>query len=102
MRRAKWSRSNYFDPWSASKLASERKIFRDLQSLEKATSSFWAAYQATIQAVEKIPLERALGRVLAEDIFSGIDVPGFDRAAMDGFAVTAASTFGADEQNPVS
>jgi len=87
--------------WSASELKSERKIFRDLQSLEKASSSFWAAYQERIQAVEKIALERALGRVLAEDVFSGIDVPGFDRAAMDGFAVTAASTFGADEQHPV-
>jgi len=69
--------------------------------LEKASSSFWAAYQERIQAVEKIALERALGRVLAEDVFSGIDVPGFDRAAMDGFAVTAANTFGADEQHPV-
>ena len=69
--------------------------------MEKASSSFWAAYQERIQAVEKIALERALGRVLAEDVFSGIDVPGFDRAAMDGFAVTAANTFGADEQHPV-
>src|SRR5208282_18827 len=101
MRRAKWSKSNYFDPWSASNLSSERKIFRDLQSLEKASSSFWAAYHERIQAVEKIALERALGRVLAEDVFSGVDVPGFDRAAMDGFAVTAADTFGADEQRPV-
>ena len=82
-------------------MPSERKIFRDFQSLEKASSSFWAAYQERIQAVEKIALENALGRVLAEDVFSGIDVPGFDRAAMDGFAVTAANTFGADEQHPV-
>ena len=92
---------NYLDPWSANKLSSERKVFRDLQSLEKASSRFWAAYQERIQGAEKVDLERALGRVLAEDIFSGIDVPGFDRAAMDGFAVTAASTFGADEQHPV-
>ncbi len=69
--------------------------------MEKASSSFWAAYHERIQAVEKIALESALGRVLAEDVFSGIDVPGFDRAAMDGFAVTAANTFGADEQHPV-
>ncbi len=69
--------------------------------MEKASSSFWATYHERIQAVEKIALERALGRVLAEDVFSGVDVPGFDRAAMDGFAVTAADTFGADEQRPV-
>jgi putative molybdopterin biosynthesis protein len=101
MKRVKPSKSNYLDPWSVSKLASERKVFRDLQSLEDANSKFWAAYHERIQAVEKIALEHSLGRVLAEDIFSGIDVPGFDRAAMDGFAVTAANTFGADEQHPV-
>ncbi len=84
-----------------SKLTSERKIFRDLQSLENATTIFWSIYQAKIQPVEKIGLEHALGRVLAEDVFSGIDVPGFDRAAMDGFAVTAENTFSADEQQPV-
>ncbi len=84
-----------------SKLASERKIFRDLQSLENATSIFWSAYQAKTQAVESIGLEHALGRVLAQDVFSGIDVPGFDLAAMDGFAVTAENTFSADEQQPV-
>jgi putative molybdopterin biosynthesis protein len=82
-------------------VASERKVFRDLKSLEKATSSFWDAYQAKLQVVEKIGVEQALVRVLAEDVFSPIDVPGFDRAAMDGFAVTAENTFNEDEQQPV-
>jgi putative molybdopterin biosynthesis protein len=53
-------------------------------------------------AVEKVDIEYALGRVLAGDIFSEVDVPAFDRAAMDGFALTAEDTFGADEQHPVS
>ena len=43
----------------------------------------------------------ALGRVLAEDVRAGVDVPGFDRANMDGFAVRAADTFGAAEEEPV-
>jgi molybdopterin molybdotransferase len=38
---------------------------------------------------EAIPLAETLGRVLAEDVRSGIDVPGFDNSAMDGFAVVA-------------
>jgi molybdopterin molybdotransferase len=38
---------------------------------------------------ESIPLGETLGRVLAEDVRSGIDVPGFDNSAMDGFAVVA-------------
>ena len=42
----------------------------------------------------------ARGRVLAERIDAEIDVPGFDRAAMDGYAVQATDTAGAGEVNP--
>ncbi len=50
--------------------------------------------------VETVPLEAALGRVLAEDVASPVDVPGFDRSNMDGWAVRAADTFGATEHTP--
>ena len=50
---------------------------------------------------ESVPLDAALGRVLAEDVRSDVDVPGFDRSNMDGFAVRAADTFGASEEEPV-
>ncbi|HYP48059.1 MAG TPA: hypothetical protein VEQ61_05430, partial [Thermoleophilaceae bacterium] len=40
-------------------------------------------------AGEELPLERLLGRVLAEDVRSAIDVPPFDNSAMDGFALVA-------------
>jgi putative molybdopterin biosynthesis protein len=50
---------------------------------------------------EIAPLEHALGRVLAEDVRADVDVPGFDRSNMDGFAVQAADTFGASEEEPV-
>jgi putative molybdopterin biosynthesis protein len=79
----------------------ERKIFRELQSLENAAATFWAAYKPSEISVEKLSIKDVLGRVLAVDVFSEIDVPGFDRAAMDGFAVTAESTFGVNDQNPV-
>lgn len=45
--------------------------------------------------VETIPLADAAGRVLASPIVSQVDVPGFDRATMDGYAVVADSTDGA-------
>lgn len=51
---------------------------------------------------ELVPFDRALGRVLAEDIISKVDVPPFDRAAVDGYAVRAADTFRASELKPVS
>ena len=50
---------------------------------------------------ETIALEDALGRVLAEDVRAGVDVPGFDRSNMDGFAIRAADTFGVAEEEPV-
>jgi molybdopterin molybdotransferase len=49
---------------------------------------------------EVIGAADALGRVLAEEISAPNDIPGFDRSTMDGFAVRAASTFGASEGNP--
>lgn len=50
--------------------------------------------------VEEVPLMDALGRVLASDIISTVDLPGFDRSTMDGFAVVASSTFGASAGTP--
>ena len=40
-------------------------------------------------APEDVPLEAALGRVVAEDVSAGEDLPPFDSSAMDGFAVVA-------------
>ena len=50
---------------------------------------------------ERIGLESALGRVLAEDVRADVDVPGFDRSNMDGFAIRAEDSFGASEEVPV-
>ena len=59
----------------------------------------WINGLATPLASELIPLAMAGGRVLAEEIISEVDVPGFDRAMMDGFAVRAGDTSGASSYN---
>jgi len=51
---------------------------------------------------EEVPLLDSLGRVLAEDVRSDIDVAPFDNSAMDGYAVRAADLEAASEQNPVT
>lgn len=56
---------------------------------------------AEITGTEKILFERGLGRVLVEEVIAGSDVPPFDRAAMDGYAVKAENTFGASQGNPI-
>ena len=49
---------------------------------------------------EVVDTVEARGRVLAEDLRSPVDLPHFNRAAMDGYAVTARDTFGASPGLP--
>ena len=54
----------------------------------------------TRMQTEIVPLSDSLGRVLAKEVQSDIDLPDFPRSIMDGFAVKGSSTFGASEGNP--
>jgi molybdenum cofactor synthesis domain-containing protein len=53
-----------------------------------------------IERTERVSIREANGRVIAEPAVSRIDVPPFDRAAMDGYAVIAEDTFGAGQYAP--
>lgn len=79
---------------------SDRREFRDLASPETARETIGSLDLEPDP--ETVPLDDAAGRVLAERIDATIDVPGFDRAEMDGYAVRASDTYGADERNPAS
>jgi len=68
----------------------------DVEEVER----FLAAHAARLPA-EAVPLDACAGRVLAEDVRAEVDVPGFTRAAMDGYAVRGEDTFGASEYDPV-
>ena len=50
---------------------------------------------------ERRPILDCLGQVLAEDVYSTIDIPPLDNSAMDGYAVRAEDTYGAGESSPV-
>jgi len=54
----------------------------------------------TAGLVEQVPLLKAMGRRLAQDLTAVDAVPGFDRSTVDGFAVRARDTFGATESLP--
>lgn len=54
-------------------------------SIKEAQKVIWN--ETKILGVEKINILKSIGRVLAEDIFSPFDMPLFNRAAMDGYAV---------------
>jgi len=51
--------------------------------------------------VERLSITAALGRVLAEEVHSPRDIPGFDNSAMAGYAVRAADVAAASEDRPV-
>jgi molybdopterin molybdotransferase len=53
-----------------------------------------------IERIERVPLDAAHGRVLAEEVVAPADVPPFSRAAMDGYAVRAEDTTGATPGQP--
>lgn len=76
-----------------------RKIgFAKLTSLEDALKQLENIISLT--SIEEIDTFNALNRVLAEDIYSKIDIPPFDRSAMDGYALRAEDSFGASPSNP--
>ena len=61
----------------------------------------WLDAQLRTLEPESIALSSAAGRVLAAPVVSDVDVPGFDRATMDGYAVAADATEGATPYNRV-
>jgi putative molybdopterin biosynthesis protein len=74
--------------------------FLNVVDRDEAERRFRAVLDLRPLPGEEIPLTRALGRVLAADVVAPVDVPGFDRSNVDGFAVRAEDTFGASEERP--
>ncbi|MCD6421089.1 MAG: molybdopterin molybdenumtransferase MoeA, partial [Thaumarchaeota archaeon] len=75
--------------------------FRELARVVEAVRILRSRITHRVRAVEEVPLLDALGRVCSEDIRAPIDSPGFDRSALDGYAVIAEDTFGASQTNPI-
>jgi molybdenum cofactor synthesis domain-containing protein len=69
---------------------------RETIALEEARQLI-AQAAVPVDRVERVPLFEANRRVVAADLVSSMDVPPFARAAMDGYAVVAADTFGANQ-----
>lgn len=67
---------------------------------DEAERRFRAALDLLPLESENVPLAAALGRVLASDVAAPVDVPGFDRSNVDGYAVASPDTFGAADETP--
>ena len=79
----------------------EQEQFLNVLDRDEAERKWWDALRPAILGRESVPLFEALGRVLACDVTTEVDVPAFDRSNVDGFAVRAEDTFGASEEDPL-
>lgn len=72
------------------------------QRAEVETVLKWIDQHASKLGHEIVPPDEASGRLLATEVIAPINVPAFDRSAMDGYALRGAETAGATEYNPLT
>lgn len=77
-----------------------RKIYLEDTPLQEAQREFLKKITFN-RKVEWVPTTDALGRVTAEPVYAKVSMPNYHASAMDGVAVLANKTHGADEKNPV-
>ncbi|HLB99794.1 MAG TPA: gephyrin-like molybdotransferase Glp [Candidatus Bathyarchaeia archaeon] len=75
-------------------------MFRKLLTFDEAKNALSQLELATL-GTEEIPLLEAYNRILSEDAVSTLDIPPFNRSTVDGYAVKAEDTYGAEENQPV-
>ena len=85
---------------AAVRKAARQEQFLEVVSAEDARRRFENNLNLSPLPGERVSLAASLGRVLANDVIAPIDVPPFDRANVDGFALRAADTLGAADATP--
>ena len=85
---------------AALRSAARQQQFLDIVSRDEAERRFRSHLELVPLGEETVGLVDALGRVLARDVAAPVDVPGFDRASVDGFALRAEDTAGATAGTP--
>lgn len=78
------------------------KGFSRLTRIDDALQKFFSVVNVSKLYYDEVPLSESLGRVLYEDEFAISDIPGFNRAAVDGYAVRAKDAYGASETSPLT
>lgn len=77
-------------------------MFRKLLTFDEAQKVIASNFKPSDIGEEEAVLLEAYSRVLSENIVSTLDIPPFSRSTVDGYAVKAEDTFGADENQPVT
>ncbi|MFV0442498.1 MAG: molybdopterin biosynthesis protein [Planctomycetaceae bacterium] len=87
---------------SAAAQAARQQQFLQVLTRDEAEQRFRKHLRLQPLGTETVALSRALGRVAARDQTATVDVPGFDRSNVDGFALRSANTIGAAEETPIA
>ena len=78
----------------------------DIKRLPKRSNPFEAqkqlldAVRSNLMSTEKVPLQDALGRVLAQDAVSSVNIPDYDKTFIDGYAINTDDTQGTSTAKP--
>jgi len=80
--------------------AARQQQFLDVTDRDVAEARFRQHLKLSPLGAEVVPVAATLGRVLSHDVISSVDVPGFDRSRVDGFALRSADTAGATDDSP--
>ena len=75
------------------------KGFKEVKPIDTVIKEVLALVKHSPSATE-VDLINAVGKYLAEDVYSSVDVPPFNRSAVDGYAVRSIDTFGSSPTNP--
>jgi len=88
-------------PAEALRQAARQDQFLAVIDRDEAETRFQSHLTLEPLGTESVSLAQALNRVLAQAVVAEVDVPSFDRANVDGFAIQAADTFGISEEEPL-
>jgi len=77
-------------------------LFRKLVSADEAKKILAKNFTPSPAGSEIVALSEAYDRIVASDVISRCDIPPFARSTVDGYAVRASDTFGAEENQPVA
>ena len=76
-------------------------MFRELIPFDSAKKLIFDKINPKPLGAEKISLKEAHNRILAEDVKTNLDIPPFHRSTVDGYALKAEDSYGAEENKPI-
>ncbi|MBU2431669.1 MAG: molybdopterin biosynthesis protein, partial [Proteobacteria bacterium] len=82
-------------------MSSKRNVYLEMKTIEEARKILFDHFKDYKTRIQTLDVVDAKDRVLAKPAIAAISSPNFHAAAMDGIALDAKNTFGANEESPI-